>query len=74
MPKKKNLNRFMSFLLAFCMALSMLPGQALASDDPAPVDQPVIVEPVAPEEPEDPGIMPMAEFLDGNDMGNSKPD
>jgi len=37
MPKKKNLNRFMSFLLAFCMALSMLPGQALAvsaNDDP----------------------------------------
>ncbi|MDE7245439.1 MAG: hypothetical protein K2O18_15905 [Oscillospiraceae bacterium] len=35
---KKNLSRFMSFVLASCMALSMLPGQALAAsinDDPS---------------------------------------
>lgn len=68
------LKKLASLLLSLLLCLSLLPGQALASDDPAPVDQPVIVEPVAPEEPEDPGIMPMAEFLDGNDMGNSKPD
>ena len=38
MPKKKNLNRFMSFLLAFCMAVALLPAQALAvsaDDDPS---------------------------------------
>ena len=37
MPMKKNLSRFMSFVLAFCMAFSLLPAQALAvsaNDDP----------------------------------------
>lgn len=69
------LKKLASLLLSLLLCLSLLPGQALASDDPAPpVDPPVIVEPVAPEEPEEPGIMPMAEFLEGNDMGNSKPD
>ena len=38
MPKKKNLNRFLSFLLAFCLSVALLPVQALAAsstDNPA---------------------------------------
>ena len=31
MPKKKNLSRFMSFLLALCLSVSLLPGQAFAA-------------------------------------------
>lgn len=65
------LKKLASLLLSLLLCLSLLPGQALASNDPAPVDQPVIVEPVAPEEPEDPGIMPMAEVLDERDVGHN---
>ena len=55
-------------LLSLLLCLSLLPGQALAADDPAPVDPPVI------EEPEEPGIMPLAEVLDGSDKGATTPD
>ncbi len=59
------LKKLASLLLSLLLCLSLLPGQALAADDPAPVDPPVI------EEPEEPGIMPMAEVAEGNDVGTS---
>ena len=62
------LKKLTSFLLSLLLCLSLLPGQALAADDPAPVDPPVI------EEPEEPGIMPLAEVLDGSDKGATTPD
>ena len=55
-------------LLSLLLSLPLLPGQALAGDDPAPVDPPVI------EEPEEPGIMPLAEVLEGSDKGATTPD
>lgn len=66
------LKKIVSLLLSLLICLSLLPGQTLASDEPAPpVDPPVIVEPVDPEEPEEPGIMPMGDVLDGVDTGHS---
>lgn len=62
------LKKLASLLLSLFLCLSLLPGQALAADDPAPVDPPVI------EEPEEPGIMPLAEVLDGSDKGATTPD
>ena len=62
------LKKLASLLLSLLLCLSLLPGQALAADDPAPVDPPVI------EEPEQPGIMPLAEVLDGSDKGATTPD
>ena len=62
------LKKLASLLLSLLPCLSLLPGQALAADDPAPVDPPVI------EEPEEPGIMPLAEVLDGSDKGATTPD
>ena len=37
MPKKKNFNRFLSFLLAFCLSVALLPAQAFAA---SPTDNP----------------------------------
>lgn len=69
------LKKIVSLLLSLLICLSLLPGQALASDEPAPpVDPPVIVEPVDPEEPEEPGIMPMGEVPEGSDKGETRPD
>lgn len=65
------LKKLASLLLSLLLCLSLLSGQALASHESAPADPPVIVEPVGPEEPEDPGIMPMAEMPDGIDVGHS---
>ena len=62
------LKKLASLLLSLLLCLSLLPGQALAADDPAPVDPPVI------EEPEEPGIMPLADVLDGSDKGATTPD
>lgn len=62
------LKKLASLLLSLLLCLSLLPGQALAADDPAPVDPSVI------EEPEEPGIMPLAEVPEGYDCGNTKPD
>ena len=62
------LKKLASLLLSLFLCLSLLPGQALAADDPAPVAPPVI------EEPEEPGIMPLAEVLDGSDKGATTPD
>ena len=62
------LKKLASLLLSLLLCLSLLPGQALAADDPAPVDPPVI------EEPEEPGIMSLAEVLDGSDKGATTPD
>ena len=62
------LKKLASLLLSLLLCLSLLPGQALAADDPAPVDPPVI------EEPEEPGIMPLAEVLDGSEKGATTPD
>lgn len=71
------LKKLASLFLSLLLCLSLLPGRALAADEPTPPEPPVIVEPVDPEEPEDPEeppIMPMSEMLEGNDEGNSKPD
>lgn len=69
------LKKLASLLLSLLLCLSLLPGRALASDEPAPpVDPPVIVEPAEPEEPEEPEeppVMPMAEVLDGKDTDYS---
>ena len=66
MPMKKNLSRFMSFVLASCMALSMLPGQALAAsinDDPS-------TWPAPDSQYTAPGKNPMYVYLDfTNDEG-----
>lgn len=59
------LKKLASLLLSLLLCLSLLPGQALAADDPAPVDPPII------EEPEEPEIMPLAEVLDGKDTDYS---
>lgn len=60
------LKKFASLLLSLLLCLSLLPGQALAADEPVPVDQPVIEEPVGPE---DPPVMPLV--LDEIDTGHS---
>lgn len=66
------LKKLASLLLSLLLCLSLLPGRALASDEPAPpVDPPVIVEPAELEEPEEPPVMPMAEVLDGKDTDYS---
>lgn len=65
------LKKLASLLLSLLLCLSLLPGQALAGHEPAPADPPVILETVGPEEPEDPGIMPMREVPEGNDEGAS---
>ena len=62
------LKRFTSLLLSLLLCLSLLPGQALASDESMSVDPPVIVELV---EPEEPPVMLMAEMLDEKDTGCS---
>ena len=59
------LKKLASLLLSLLLCLSLLPGQALAADDPAPVAPPVI------EEPEEPGITPLAEVPEGKDEGCS---
>ena len=63
---RKNLSRFMSFVLASCMALSMLPGQALAAsinDDPT-------TWPAPDSQYTAPGKNPMYVYLDfTNDEG-----
>lgn len=59
------LKKLASLLLSLFLCLSLLPGQALAADDPAPVAPPVI------EEPEEPGITPLAEVPEGKDEGCS---
>ncbi|MCI8943074.1 MAG: hypothetical protein HFF71_08650 [Oscillospiraceae bacterium] len=46
--------------------LSLLPGQALAADEPIPVDPPVIEEPA---EPEEPPVMPL--LLGETDRGDA---
>ncbi len=59
------LKKLASLLLSLLLCLSLLPGPALAADDPAPVAPPVI------EEPEEPGITPLAEVPEGKDEGCS---
>lgn len=59
------MKKLASLLLSLFLCLSLLPGQALAADDPAPVAPPVI------EEPEEPGITPLAEVPEGKDEGCS---
>ena len=59
------LKRSISFLLALLLSLSLLPGRALALDEPVPSGPPAIVEQIDPETPdgsEDPedSIMPMS--------------
>lgn len=62
------LKKLASLLLSLLLCLSLLPGQALASDEPAsPADPPIIVEPV---EPEEPGIIPLVEVPDGSDLSH----
>lgn len=46
------LKRSISFLLALLLSLSLLPGRALALDEPVPSGPPAIVEQVDQEEPE----------------------
>ena len=46
--------KFTSLLLSLLLCLSILPAQVLAVDLPEN-DPPVVVEPVDPEEPNDPG-------------------
>ena len=62
------LKKITSLLLSLLLCLTMLPGQALAADESAPVDPPAVVEPA---DPEGPGIMPMAEVVEGNDRGTN---
>lgn len=69
------LKKLASLLLSLLLCLSLLPGQARASDEPVPpADPPVVVEPVEPEEPEEPPVMPMAEVLPEHDIGSTTPD
>lgn len=68
------LKKLASLFLSLLLCLSLLPGRALAADEPTPPEPPVIVEPVEPEEPEEPGIMPMAEVPEEKDVGANKPD
>lgn len=69
------LKKLASLLLSLLLCLSLLPGQALASDEiTTPADPPVIVEPVEPEEPEEPPVMPMAAVLPEYDKGPITPD
>lgn len=66
MYKKKKgapptMKKLLSLLLSLLLCLSLLPGQALAADEPDPPQPPVIEEPLEPgepEPPEDPPIMP----------------
>ena len=48
------LKRSISFLLALLLSLSLLPGRALALDEPVPSGPPAIVEQVDPETPDGP--------------------
>lgn len=60
------LKKCISLLLSLLLWLSLLPGQALAADEPIPVVPPVIEEPA---EPEEPPVMPL--FLGETDRGDA---
>ena len=67
------MKKLASLILSLLLCLSLLPGQARADESPAPVDPPVIeepVEPVTPVDPEDPEppVMPMDDAPDGSDF------
>lgn len=55
------LKKLTSLLLSLLLCLSLLPGQALAADEPDPAGPTVIEEPLDPETPEDPEspVMPL---------------
>lgn len=53
-----------ALLAALALCLTLLPTQALATDEPVPPQPPAVVEPiepVEPEEPEEPGIQVQSE-------------
>ena len=54
------LKKLAALLLSLLLCLSLLPGQAMAADESAPVEPPAIEEPLDPEEPEDPDDSPVA--------------
>ena len=65
------LKKLTSLLLSLLLCLSLLPGQALAADEPDPANSPVIEEPLDPETPEEPEapVMPL-----GAEGGETPPD
>lgn len=65
------LNKLTSLFFSLLLALSLLPGQALAMNEPEPVEPPAVVEAA---EPDAPPMMRMAEVLDENDEGRTRPD
>ena len=66
------LKKLTPLLLSLLLCLSLLPGQALAADEPDPAGPPVIEEPLDPETPEDPDspVMP----LGAEGAGETPPD
>ena len=60
------LKKLTSLLLSLLLCLSLLPGQALAADEPDPANPPVIEEPLDPETP----VMP----LGAEGAGETPPD
>lgn len=65
------LNKLTSLFFSLLLALSLLPGQALAMNEPEPVEPPAVVEAA---EPDTPPMMQMAEVLDESDEGRTRPD
>ena len=51
------LKKLTSLFFSLLLALSLLPGQALAAEEPAPAEPPVIAERWDPDTPEEP-VMP----------------
>lgn len=71
------LKKLAALLLSLLLCLSLLPGQALAADEPAPVEPPAVGEYVDPKEPDEPGeppVTPQSEVLDGKDTDQKSSD
>ena len=66
------LKKLAALLLSLLLCLSLLPGQALAADESAPVEPPAVEEPLGPkdpDEPDDPPVAPLSEVPEGKDSG-----
>lgn len=68
------LKKLTSLFFSLLLALSLLPGQALAADTPEPAEPPAFVEAVEPGEPDAPPMTRMAEVPDERDEGRTRPD
>ena len=68
------LKKLTSLFFSLLLALSLLPGQALAAGAPEPAEPPAFVEAVEPGEPDAPPMTRMAEVPDERDEGRTRPD